>query len=120
MKRILVLDDNEDILFVMQLLLEEEGYEVKCIYNPSEFMPLMLEFKPNLVILDIQLGTQDGRALCELLQHLEDTKEIPILMMSAKTNITVMGGYSCKAEELISKPFDIEQMARTIAYHLNK
>lgn len=119
-KRILVLDDNEDILCVMQILLEEEGHEVKCIQNPVELMSSMIEFEPDLVVLDIQMGRFDGRALCEILQHLEQTQHIPIILMSAKTNITIMDGYSCNADECISKPFDIDHMAKRISHHLSK
>ncbi|UKT66024.1 response regulator [Pedobacter mucosus] len=120
MRRILVLDDSTDILFILQLLLEEEGYEVKCIEDALNLMPLVIDFKPELIIMDIQLGRYDGRALCEHLKVIEQTRDIPIVMMSAKTNILEMNGYTCKAQEFITKPFDIDYMVKTVSYHLGK
>ncbi|UKT63044.1 response regulator [Pedobacter mucosus] len=120
MKRILVVDDNSAILDVLEILLSEEGYKVKCVDDASDFLPVVIDFEPQLIILDIQLGRYDGRALCDNLKGLGNTKDIPVLLMSAKVNIRDMGVYTCTAQEFITKPFDIDDVVRRVSSHINR
>lgn len=114
MKKILIVDDNRDIVEVMTLMLELEGYDVLGMENPKEVIDSVRNFKPNLIILDVMLGEIDGRDICHHLKKSSDTKAIPIIMFSAVHNFKSIAENRCNADDFISKPFEVEAMLSKI------
>ena len=114
MERILVLDDNEDILALIQMILEMEGYEVKGISIGSELMGSIDEFKPSLILLDVLLGDSDGRILCNEIKSNPLTMHIPVVMISASHAALSLPEDYYKPEDFISKPFDIDDLVMRI------
>lgn len=119
MRRVLVLDDDIDILTVVQLILESHGLEVRSTSKWQEIYTLIDDFKPDLLLLDVSLGTQDGRNLCKQLKSKRETKELSVILFSANHNVadTIP---ECLADGFIAKPFDIKDLIDGIDNQLAK
>ena len=113
MKRILVVDDDIDILTVVQLVLETNGFEVVALSNWQQIYTQIEAFKPDLILLDVSLGTQDGRNLCKQIKSDKKTKDISIILFSANHNVEKSVS-ECLADSFISKPFDINDLIQGI------
>ena len=113
MKRILVVDDDIDILTVVQLVLESNGFEVAAISNWQQIYPRIDDFKPDLILLDVSLGTQDGRNICKQLKSDNKTKNISVILFSANHKVEKSVS-ECLADSFISKPFDINNLIEGI------
>ncbi len=75
MTRILVVDDNKDILQVVELVLEIRGYEIKTVWKGEETIAAVKEFVPDLVLLDVLLGNVSGIDLCKEIKSDSETKD---------------------------------------------
>lgn len=109
MPKILIVDDNLDVLQIMQLLLGSRGFEVITTNNGEETYDLTNTFQPDLIFIDIHLGGMDGRDISKKLKTEEETKHIPIILFSAN----IIRGTTLSdslADEFISKPFDIHEL----------
>ena len=106
MKKVLVIDDDPDILEAVQMVLASGGYESDSTTKGDETSQLIQEFTPDLIILDVLLSGNDGRQICKSLKHDTKTREIPVLMMSAhptaKDSVR-----ECGADSFIEKPFSV-------------
>jgi DNA-binding response OmpR family regulator len=114
MKRILILDDNADILEVITIILDSGGFQVQGIQNGHDLLSVITSFSPDLIMLDIMLGDLDGRDLCNLLKHNEYTMFIPIIMISASYGIRNLSDKNCEPDDFISKPFDIDDLLQKV------
>ncbi len=117
MKRILVVDDDKDILNILKLILQMNGFEVMVTPNGEEALPKSLSYSPQLVLLDVFLSGSDGRDICNILKQNPLTKNIPVVIFSAHSNLQDVLKV-CKADDFISKPFDINELVQKINYHL--
>jgi DNA-binding response OmpR family regulator len=113
MKRILVVDDDIDILTVVQLVLESNGFGVVALSKWQQIFPQIDSFKPDLILLDVSLGTQDGRNICKQLKSDPKTRSISIILFSANHNVEKSIA-ECLADGFISKPFDINDLIQGI------
>ena len=118
MKKILVVDDNREILNVLTILLETEGYLVKCKSSGSGILETVSRFSPDVVLLDIMLGNYDGRDICKDIKDNIDTTHIPIIMISASHQLYQMREKFCKAEEFITKPFDLDELLAKVQQYV--
>jgi DNA-binding response OmpR family regulator len=118
MKKILVIDDDLDILTLVKMTLKMNGFAVEAISRWQEIDNKIQEDKPDLIILDISLGSADGREICMHLKEANDTKDIPIILFSAHAD---MGEsiQSCKAQAFIAKPYELSHFLRTIKTFVN-
>ena len=113
MARILIVDDNADVLHVMQLLLGSRGFEVEVTTNGEETFNLVNAFQPSLIFLDVHLSGMDGRDISRQLKNTEETKHIPIILFSANViNGTTLD--ESLADDFVSKPFDIHELLQKI------
>jgi DNA-binding response OmpR family regulator len=115
-KKILVVDDDPDILDALQLALEDAGYEVS-ITEKGEYAENLRDTNgglPDVIILDILLSGKDGRIICQRLKSQEDTKHIPIVMMSAHPNAQ-QSVKAVGADDFLAKPFDVDELLEKIA-----
>jgi CheY-like chemotaxis protein len=116
-KQILVVDDDEDILVFLQALLEDEGYIVTTTSKGEYVEKLHNGGFPDLIVLDVLLSGKDGRAIAKQLKSQEDTKHIPILMMSAHPSAE-QTAREAGAEDFLPKPFDVDVLLTKIANYL--
>ncbi len=114
-KRILVADDDPDILEVLCLILENEGFEV----TPSSDGKNLENEHPDLFLLDIDLSGVNGYSICKRLKKEEKTKNIPVIMISANKNIKQVSS-DCGADAYIPKPFHINELIRSVQFQLDK
>jgi DNA-binding response OmpR family regulator len=109
--RILLVEDEENIVELLKLYLEDAGYEVKVASNGAESLRLFKEFKPDLILLDIMLPEKDGLDVC---REVRKSSQVPIIMLTAKdTETDKVVGLELGADDYVTKPFSPrELMAR--------
>lgn len=109
-KKILIIDDEEDVVEIIKTTLKTKGYQTIHAYDGEEGLKRALENQPDLIILDLMMPKMSGLELNKRLQREEKTKDIPIIVMSAigkdsgKTEDFWRAGL--KVHEFLSKPFD--------------
>jgi DNA-binding response OmpR family regulator len=107
MKKVLIVDDEVDVVEVVTVLLEHEGYQIMKAYDGKEALEKVEEETPDLIILDIMMPEIDGVEVCRRLRQREELKEIPIVMFSAKLSaIDKKESFDAGADGFISKPFN--------------
>ena len=116
MKNILVVDDDEGILEVVQLVLEMEGYYVQTSLDGSCFRQMPTDL-PDLVLLDVLLSGEDGRAICQHLKASERTKTIPVILFSAHADISATFK-QCHADGFLKKPFALEALLALVEKYI--
>ena len=120
-KKILVVDDQIDLVKTLQFALELEQYKVLVSYNGEDALNQARKENPDLILLDIMLPKLDGYKVCRLLKFDEHYKHIPILMMTAKSQEKdKLIGKETGADEYITKPFDMDELMGKIKTYLKK
>jgi DNA-binding response OmpR family regulator len=114
-KKILIVDDNRDILELLKLILEMEGYNVSCLDDGSQLEDTIISYHPDLILLDIMLGPIDGRDLCRNLKGDPVTNQIPIIMISASHGTLSLAEKQCSADAFIPKPFEIDTLVSNVS-----
>jgi DNA-binding response OmpR family regulator len=117
MKRILIVDDNNDILWVVEIILKRYGFEVMSTLKGEEVLAKTKSFSPQLILLDVFLSGVDGIDVCNTLKSNPATKDIPIIMISAHTNFKEIKKF-CKADDFMAKPFDANEMVKKIKHYI--
>ncbi|HET9232991.1 MAG TPA: response regulator [Candidatus Eisenbacteria bacterium] len=113
--RILVVDDEIYIVHILDFSLGMEGYEVVTALDGEEGLQKAIEFKPDLIVLDIMMPKMDGYETCKALKADERTKSIPVILLSAKgRNVDMQTGYDVGADEYITKPFSPRKLVDRI------
>ena len=106
-KTILLIDDEEAIVLLLETILSVYGYKSVSCLSPKEGLEKAKQIKPNLIILDIAMPEMDGYEVCQALKSDNDTKDIPVLMVTALALIQdKKKGYESGANGFIFKPFD--------------
>ena len=113
MKKILVVDDDVEILSVVDLVLTFNKFDVVTTPHWQDIDPFIKTFSPDLILLDVSLGDADGRDICEKLKNADETKNIPIILFSANHNF-INDAKGCKPDGTVTKPFDVPVLIETI------
>jgi DNA-binding response OmpR family regulator len=113
LKRVLVLDDNKDILEVVHEALSYEQFEVKSIAESEKVMPMLKTFNPDLVILDYRVAGENGGEVCRQIKSHPEYSDIPVIIFSAYINHEdEILAYGCDA--VINKPFDLMELIKKV------
>ncbi|HJX34253.1 MAG TPA: response regulator [Desulfatiglandales bacterium] len=105
-KKILVVDDEEDILELIRYNLAREGYKILCASSGEEGLKAVKSEKPDLIVLDLMLPGIDGLDVTRHLKAEDSTRNIPIVMLTAKGEESdIVAGLELGAEDYITKPF---------------
>jgi two-component system alkaline phosphatase synthesis response regulator PhoP len=103
--KILVVDDEPDIIEILQYNLEKEGFEVRSLIDSRETLTAALEFKPDLAILDIMMPYQDGVETCRLLRQEKELSDTYILFLTARTEeYSEIAAFETGADDYLIKP----------------
>ncbi len=114
-KTIMVVDDTEEIVTLLKLILETEGYLVQSAYRGKEVFKLLEEQKPDLIILDVMMPQMDGLEVLTRLKENPDTASIPVILLTALVQQeNIIEGYKTGADYYISKPFSPTQLLEGI------
>jgi two-component system alkaline phosphatase synthesis response regulator PhoP len=105
-EKILIVDDEKDILEIVRFHLEKEGYRLTCITSGEEALERARSMHPDVILLDLMLPGIDGLSICRVLKNDPRTAEIPIMMLTAKgEDADIVLGLELGAEDYITKPF---------------
>ena len=114
MKKILVVDDDEEVLETIQLILEIGGYDVEPLEDAELIFERIEDFEPDLILLDIALGKIDGRVVCSQLKSQYETRNIPILMMSGLYDVNEVKSMEFAPDDFMEKPFKMDILLEKI------
>lgn len=115
-KKILVVDDEDDILNFLELVLSEKGYRVVTASGGQEALTRAQLEHPDLVLLDIMMPQMDGWEVLKLLRVDEETAHIPVAMLSARTEARDrVQGLQEGAVDYICKPFSLSELLGKVA-----
>lgn len=110
-EKILIVDDEENILELLNFNLKNAGYEVYTANNGEKALKLAKENKPNLVLLDLMIPGIDGLDVCKEIKRDKDLKETSIIMVTAKgEELDKILGLELGADDYITKPFSIREL----------
>lgn len=114
MTKVLIVDDNANNVRLLTEILEDEGYEVFALDNGLPVIDTAEVLKPDIILLDIMMPHMDGFQVCQLLKSNPELKEIPVIMVTAKTEgADIKRALELGSFDYIKKPFDeIEVIAR--------
>ncbi|MFC1666768.1 PleD family two-component system response regulator [Candidatus Omnitrophota bacterium] len=119
-KRILVVDDDEDLLKMLKMRLEAEGYEFMCAKDGNEMLKVVEVKKPDVILLDIMLPNMDGYSALREMRNKEDLKEIPVIVLSAKQKKKLGDLFALeKIAFFIEKPFEPSDLLQKIKIVVN-
>lgn len=116
-ERILIIEDDEDISEILKFSLKKEGYEVKANPKGLDTEKEIIDFKPELILLDVMLNDTDGFSICRNIR----SYNIPIIFLTARDEIIdKILGLEMGAEDYITKPFDIREVIARIRVVLRR
>lgn len=105
-ERILVVDDEEDILELIRYNLVKEGFVVLCAEDGEECLEMTAKHSPDLIVLDLMMPGIDGLDVCKRLKNDPETQNLPIIMLTAKSSESdVVVGLELGADDYVVKPF---------------
>ena len=116
-RKILIIEDDRDIVEMLEYHLQEAGYETVSALNGKDGIALSIKQQPDLIILDIMLPVIDGFEVCKILKQDDAVAHIPIIILSAKSQETdKIIGLELGADDYVTKPFSPRELiARTKA-----
>jgi DNA-binding response OmpR family regulator len=116
MKKVLVVDDDKDLLVIMKSFLQKNGYDVKVTISCNEGLDIFYSFRPHLVLLDINVGEEDGREMCKKIKAQAEYHHIPVLLISANHEaLQLYGDYGANAG--VQKPFELPALLSLVESH---
>lgn len=115
MPLVYIVEDDEDINELLSYNLKKEGFKVKSYFSGKDVLEAIDKDIPDIIILDIMLPDIDGLEVCKTLRSDKDKKNIPIIMLTAKsTEIDKIVGLELGADDYITKPFSIKELIARI------
>lgn len=106
-KKILTCDDEKNIVRLIQVNLERQGFDVVTAYNGRECLERVAEDRPDLIVLDLMMPEMTGFEVLEKLKANPDTEDIPVIMLTARTqDQDVLRGWQAGVECYLTKPFN--------------
>lgn len=114
-KRVLVADDDTNILDLLRTGLEISGYMVDCADNAKKTMELIKFSRPDVILMDVSMPGEDGISFCRNLKNSEDTASIPVLILTAFSDgNTFNDAMLFGASGFIAKPFELSEVTKKI------
>ena len=121
MKKVLIVDDEQDIVESLKFVLEAEGYECYTAFNGEDGLNAAKSVIPDLIILDIMMPKMNGYKVSRLLKFDSKYKNIPIMMLTARSQEEdKLIGEETGANEYITKPFELDAIVKKVEEYLGK
>ena len=115
-KKVLIADDEPNIVAAVEFLLQRSGYEVHVARNGDEALKLVEAVDPDLVLLDVMMPVRSGYEVCKLIRSNDAWRHIKIVMLSAKgRDAEVTKGLALGADDYVTKPFSTRDLVARIA-----
>jgi DNA-binding response OmpR family regulator len=113
MNKVLVVDDDLDILTLVKTILTVNKFVPETLSRWEPIYSVIETFKPNLILIDISLSGADGTEICKVLKQNPETMAIPVILFSANVEMAKRA-LDCGAQDYLSKPFSIKELIDTI------
>jgi DNA-binding response OmpR family regulator len=114
-KRVLIADDEPNIVISLEFLMEQAGYETRIARDGQEAVDLAASFRPDLLLLDIMFPVKSGFEVCQELKSAPDTRGIKVVMLSAKgRDVEVAKAMELGADAYITKPFSTRELVSKV------
>jgi DNA-binding response OmpR family regulator len=114
-KRVLIADDEPNIVTSLEFLMENAGYETKVATNGNEALELAASFRPDLMLLDIMFPLRSGYEVCQQLKSDPATRDIKVVIISAKgRDVEVAKALELGADAYIAKPFSTRELVAKV------
>jgi DNA-binding response OmpR family regulator len=115
MHRILIVDDEPNIVLALELLMKKEGYEVHTVADGERAVQAAKELRPDLILLDIMMPKMDGYEVCQSIRSDALLKDVSIIMLTAKgREVEREKGMALGADHYITKPFSTRQVVMKV------
>ncbi|MEM8969348.1 MAG: response regulator [Bacteroidota bacterium] len=115
MKKILIVDDEPNILLSLDFLMKKNGFEVFIARDGEEALDIAQREKPTIVILDIMMPKVDGYEVCQFLKSQADLSHARVIFLSAKSKDTdIQKGYDVGADLYVTKPFSTRTLVKQV------
>lgn len=115
---ILVADDDPGIVDALQMVLEDADYEVRTTMD-GQTVRKVEDQLPDIILLDIWMSGEDGRDICRLLKSRNATRNIPIIMISATSDLA-QSAKAAGADDFLPKPFHMEHLLKKVEKHIRQ
>jgi DNA-binding NtrC family response regulator len=112
-KKIIIFDDDEDILSICSYILEEQGWEVHTFTDCNNIVEKVSSINPSVILMDNWIPDAGGIIATQTLKKSEDLKHIPVIYFSANSDIQLLAEHA-GAETYLAKPFDLEDLEQII------
>ena len=114
--KVVYIEDEDDMISLVRLILGRKGFEVKGAIGGREGLSLILDDKPDLVLLDLMMPDMDGWEVYQQMKADDVTRDIPVIIITAKAqNIDkVLGLHIAKVDDYISKPFSPQELMESV------
>ncbi len=126
-EKILIVDDDPDLVESVRIILESKGYEVEAAYDGVEGLQKVKEFNPDLIVLDVMMPKKNGYEVCKELKSDPKYSNIPILLLTAvvsqipsSSQYTLDQGMETEADDYVDKPVEPEELVRRVEVLLGK
>lgn len=113
-RKIIVFDDDEDILSICNYILEEKGWEVHTFTDCNAITKRVADIMPDVILMDNWIPDEGGIIATQTLKKHEGLKSIPVIYFSANSDIQVLASHA-GAETYLAKPFDLDELERVIS-----
>lgn len=114
MNKILVVEDDPDLLEVIQLILEQNNYKVFPLMTGRPIFKIIEDFKPDLILMDIRLDGMDGRAIFKEIRGREKTAHLPVVLTSGGFSEDYIMREQLLADDYLEKPFEMSVLLKKI------
>ncbi len=118
-KRILIIDDDVDLLMLLERRLDKEGFCIETAASLIEAEEIVASFEPQVILLDINVRGEDGRKLCWKLKMQDGLSQVKVILMSGydySTSRAIIFG----ADDLVPKPLNIDFLLHRISLHMSQ
>jgi DNA-binding response OmpR family regulator len=114
-KRVLIADDEPNIVASLEFLMEQAGFEVKVAADGAAVLGLVASFQPELVLLDVMMPVKNGYEVCQLLKNDPGTRGVKVILLSAKgRDVEVAKGLELGADAYVTKPFSTRELVAKV------
>ncbi|MEW6570429.1 MAG: response regulator [Nitrospirota bacterium] len=113
--KILIVDDAVDTVELLKKRFRAEGYDTAEAYNGEEALHMVTKYNPDIIVLDVMMPKIDGYEVCQILKSDEETRYIPVLMLTAKGEVeSKVRGLDIGADDYLAKPFDYKELSARV------
>jgi len=117
-KKILILDDDADILEILAMLLSELGYDIRTTNSGETVFEHINEFHPDLLLMDVMLADMNGLAICKNIKENPLTSALPVILISGTPDLDAFLDLPGAPDDFIAKPFNMDHLFTRIANQL--